>query len=207
MKSMSIFASRLLSLLVLAILVTGAPSASFAAKKDKKPKEATAAAATVDINSADEKTIAALPGIGKKTAKEIVAGRPYKSADDLKRAKGMTDAKLKGISGKISFGTAAAPAAAAPQAVPAPAPAPRQKAAPVQKEEKQGKQASKLAPGQRVNINTAPKEELDKLPGIGPVKAQAIIESRPFGTPEDIMKVKGIKQKQFDQIKDMITVR
>ena len=49
-----------------------------------------------------------------------------------------------------------------------------------------------------VNINTATKEQLDALPGIGPVKSQAIIDYRnangPFKTPEDIMKVKGIKE-------------
>src|SRR5437868_13851994 len=61
-----------------------------------------------------------------------------------------------------------------------------------------------------VNINTATKEQLDALPGIGPVKAQAIIDYRnangPFKTPGDIMKVKGIKEGEFGKIKDQIAV-
>src|SRR5947199_10071223 len=61
-----------------------------------------------------------------------------------------------------------------------------------------------------VNINTATKEQLDALPGIGPVKAQAIVDYRnangPFKTPADIMKVKGIKEGEFGKIKDQISV-
>jgi competence protein ComEA len=61
-----------------------------------------------------------------------------------------------------------------------------------------------------VNINTATKEELDALPEIGPVKAQAIIDYRnangPFKTPEDVMKVNGIKEGTFGKIKGMISV-
>src|SRR5437016_6257439 len=61
-----------------------------------------------------------------------------------------------------------------------------------------------------VNINTATKEELDALPGIGPVKAQAIVDYRnangPFKTPADVMKVKGIKEGEFGKIKDQIAV-
>jgi competence protein ComEA len=61
-----------------------------------------------------------------------------------------------------------------------------------------------------VNINTATKEELDALPGIGPVKAQAIIDYRnangPFKSPQDVMKVRGIKEGEFGKIRDQISV-
>lgn len=61
-----------------------------------------------------------------------------------------------------------------------------------------------------VNINTATKEELCSLSGIGESRADAIITYReqngPFSCIEDIMKVSGIKDKVFEQIKDRITV-
>ena len=65
----------------------------------------------------------------------------------------------------------------------------------------------KTRPGEKIDINTASREELDALPGIGPVKAQAIIDGRPFKTIEDIMKVRGIKEGEFSKIKDLITVK
>ena len=61
----------------------------------------------------------------------------------------------------------------------------------------------------RVNLNTASTAELAKLPGIGPSKAQAIVEHRakePFGKPDDLLKVKGIGDKLYDSIKDQVTV-
>ena len=62
----------------------------------------------------------------------------------------------------------------------------------------------------RVNLNTASKEELMKLSGIGEAKASDIIsyreENGSFEKPEDIMKIRGIKQGIYSKIKDMITV-
>jgi competence protein ComEA len=62
----------------------------------------------------------------------------------------------------------------------------------------------------RVNINTASLDQLDTLPQIGPITAQAIIDYRdangPFATVEDIIDVPRIGQVTFDKIKDLITV-
>ena len=62
----------------------------------------------------------------------------------------------------------------------------------------------------KVNINTATVDELDALPGIGPAKAQAIVDYRntqgAFLKIEDVMNVSGIGEKIFEQIKDSITV-
>jgi competence protein ComEA len=67
--------------------------------------------------------------------------------------------------------------------------------------------AAKLAPGTKINLNTADQATIEKLPGIGAVKAKAIIDGRPYKAIEDIMKIKGIKGKTFDALKDYIVVK
>jgi competence protein ComEA len=66
------------------------------------------------------------------------------------------------------------------------------------------------SPTEKININTGSVEELDKLPGIGPAIAKAIIDYRtkygPFKKIEDINAVKGIGDALFEKIKDQITV-
>ncbi len=60
-----------------------------------------------------------------------------------------------------------------------------------------------------ININTASQKELESLSGIGPVYAGRIIEYRKkysFKKIEDIIKVKGIGRKTFENIKDKICV-
>lgn len=62
----------------------------------------------------------------------------------------------------------------------------------------------------KININTAGKEELMSLPGIGEAKAQLIIAYReehgPFSNTEDIMKIQGIKEGIYNKLKDDITI-
>lgn len=75
---------------------------------------------------------------------------------------------------------------------------------------KQVDQAKEEAEIPCVNINTADAQELMTLPGIGKVRAEAILAERQrlgmFEKTEDIMRVKGIKQGIFNKISSFICV-
>lgn len=66
-------------------------------------------------------------------------------------------------------------------------------------------------PASPININTAGAKDLENLPGIGPAKAQAIVEFRtkqgPFSKKEDIKKVSGIGDATYSKIESLITVK
>lgn len=76
-----------------------------------------------------------------------------------------------------------------------------------------GEVAQPSAPGsgqsRLININTASKELLDTLWGIGPARAQSIMDSRnekgPFKRTEELVERKLIPRSTFDRIKDLIT--
>jgi comEA protein len=70
--------------------------------------------------------------------------------------------------------------------------------------------AQQAGPKAKININTAPASELEALPRIGPTVAQRIVDFRTkngsFKKVEEIMKVQGIGEKIYAEIKDLITV-
>jgi competence protein ComEA len=192
-------------------------------------------ASKVDLNTADSETLQTLPGVGPSTASAIIAARPFKSVSDLENVRGIGPEKMKDLRDKVRVSqidttkkpaTAKEPKPASTTSTPAassskPAATTSTTTTPsVQKKpattatDRSTTSSSSTQPRDekgrfvsRININTATQAELESLPEIGPVKAQAIIEARPFSSVEDVMRVKGIKEGTFEVIKDRITVR
>jgi DNA uptake protein ComE-like DNA-binding protein len=54
----------------------------------------------------------------------------------------------------------------------------------------------------KLDVNSATKEQLEAIPGIGPTLSERIIAARPFKTADDLQKVKGIgNKKRYDEIR------
>ncbi len=120
-------------ILLSAMFIAAAPAKEKKAKGDSTTKSAAAKTpgAPIDINSASEKELDSLPGVGPATAKKIIAGRPYSSVNDLSRA-GLKPAVIQQITPMVMASPVAAAAAAGagssraaskpmPQATPPPA--------------------------------------------------------------------------------------
>jgi hypothetical protein len=118
------------ALVALSVLTVGV-SAGQSSKKAKTPKSTATSstrpsdtAAKVDLNTASEKDLDSLPGVGSASAKKIIAGRPYSSVDDLSKA-GLSARTIKKIAPLVTVGGGAAVAAAATKAsTPASQPSP-----------------------------------------------------------------------------------
>lgn len=135
----------------------------------------------IDINNASQEAIETLPGVGPKLAKEIIAARPFRTFSDLDKVNGIGPKKLDQLRGKVVIVPMRPQSAASLRAT-----------------------TNQVA---KVNLNTATQAELEKLPGIGPKRAEAIIGARPFKQIEDLRKIRGLTRAQLNEVKDQVTVK
>lgn len=68
--------------------------------------------------------------------------------------------------------------------------------------------APAYAPAARlIDINTAPKSDLDSLPGIGSARADAIIKGRPYKSKDELVRRSILPQNVYDAIKERIIAK
>jgi DNA uptake protein ComE-like DNA-binding protein len=133
----------------------------------------------INLNSATEAQLSSVPGISPTYAKKIIAGRPYKSVDDLSNA-GVPTATISKIRSQVSLTDIPVARTAAKPIIPDSTPA-------------------------LVDLNKATESQLREVPGISEKYAKQIVASRPYKSVDDLSKA-GVPSATIAKIKSQVAV-
>ncbi|MBM3257284.1 MAG: hypothetical protein FJY98_03060 [Candidatus Liptonbacteria bacterium] len=148
---------------------------------------ASTTAGKININTASGAELEKITGVGPTLAQKIIDYRTqhglFEQIEDIKKVSGIGEVTFEKMKSEITVGEVS-PSSSAP--------------------------ASSVATD-KININTAGKEELEKITGVGATIAQRIIDYRtlngPFSQIEDVKNVKGIGEATFEKMKNEISVQ
>ena len=182
MSHPKIRAHRFLAVVAALLLL---PAAQGFAAKSKSTK--------VDLNTATQQELEALPGVGEATAKKIIAGRPYASVADLSKA-GVPQSTIDKISSQVTVSKSKAKssekAASTEKSASTEKAAATAKPSSTEKSSKEttSSKSGKEAPASPVDLNTASEKDLEALPGVGAATAKKIVAGRPYASVSDLSK-------------------
>jgi competence protein ComEA len=174
----------------------------------------------LNLNTATAQDLDALPGVGPALAQRLIDYRtshgPFKRLDDLTAVSGIGPQNLAKLKPYLVLG--AIEAGAPPVREEAAAPGKPGTGAPLKSGAAVGSppgsqrgSGPKQPPAKPLNPNLASQQELETLPGIGPVLAGRIIDYRlkhgSFKKIDDLKKVSGIGPKKLEKIRPYIVMR
>ena len=136
----------------------------------------------ININTASKDDLQKLTGIGPVLAQRIIEARPFLSVNELINVSGIGETILQKIIEQGCAHVDEVDGEGEDEEI---------------FEEEEAEKATAICP---ININTASKEELQAITGVGPVLAQRMIEARPFYSLSDLIMVSGIGQTTLDKI-------
>jgi DNA uptake protein ComE-like DNA-binding protein len=173
------------------------------------------------LNKASQVQLEAIPGIGAAYAKKVIAGRPYKSVDELSKA-GIPAATITNIRSKVSVAGekladktdkanatdeksekgAKSDKKSDKKATTAKVDKAKASDAHSDKTKSDKTKAADHSP-EPVNLNKATEAQLESVPGLGPTYAKKIITGRPYKSIDDLSKA-GVPAATITKIRSQV---